>query len=773
MSHLPSLISDLAVILILGSVFSLLCKYLKQPVVLGYIIAGFIAGPHFAFFQTVDADNISVWADIGVIFLLFGMGLEFSFKKLLSVGKTGGKAMLFEAVSLSIIGFIVGKLLGWQTSDALLLGGMLIMSSTAIIVKTVNDLEMSKEKFTDIVFGILVFEDLFAIIIMVLISTFAAGKQFEGTGLALVIVKLLFFMILWVVAGIYLIPTLLKNTKKHLNDETLLLVAMGLCLMMVVLATKAGFSSALGAFVMGSILSETVERERIERIIAPVKDLFSAIFFVSVGMMVNPSVLAEKFGVILIIATTSILGKMIFSTTGVRLTGQNLKTSMQCGFSLAQMGEFSFIVAAMGMNMHLTSVNLYPIVIAVSVLTTFTTPYCMRLAVPAYDVIEKLLPERFSRILISKRGSAEAVKEEASVWKQYLTSSFMRLVVYLIISVAVIFISTNIFLPFAKTGQHYIIKEIIFALTTLFILAIIIRGMIHNTGKQASLSLQLWTEDKNNRFILSFLITIRYVIAATMIFFVIKKYFDLPSYAVVIAVFVFFALTFNSKRLQRYNWKAESRFVKNFNLRQIAQDHKQSKNKLNELNNLHWIDSNIYFAEYSVGENSKLNGKSLKNLNFRNEYNVIIISVERQGQDFDFPDGDFALQGGDILWMLGTLGSLRRLDYDDESVNLDYTQIKTLNDFNISQRQKEDSTIHCLTFQIEKDSEWIDNSLMDSSLMKDKCMVIAIERDDTPIINPSSHLKFKENDIVWVIGDKGVIYNLLEKKYFKNGKQED
>ncbi|MBP3253240.1 MAG: cation:proton antiporter [Bacteroidales bacterium] len=773
MSHLPSLITDLAVILILGSVFSLLCKYLKQPVVLGYIVAGFIAGPHFDFFQTVDPDNISVWADIGVIFLLFGMGLEFSFKKLLSVGKTGGKAMLFEALMLSVTGFVVGKLIGWDTADSLLLGAMLIMSSTAIIVKTFNDLGMTKQKFAGIVFGILVFEDLFAIIIMVLISTFAASKQFEGTQLAMVIIKLLFFMILWVVAGIFLIPTLLKKVRNHLNDETLLLVSIGLCLMMVVLATQSGFSSALGAFVMGSILSETVERERIEHIIAPVKDLFSAIFFVSVGMMVNPEVLVDNFGVILIIAATSILGKMTFSTLGVRLSGQNLKTSMQCGFSLAQMGEFSFIVAAMGMNMHLTGEKVYPIVIAVSVLTTFTTPYCMRLAVPAYDIIEKLLPQRFSRVLISKRSSARAVKEEASVWKQYLTSSFTRLVIYLIICLAILFISVNVLLPFAQTGQHHIVKKTLAALATLAVLAPAVRGMIHNTGKQASLSLILWTEESDkygsvnsNRFILSFLITLRYIIASVIVFMVIKKYFDLPAYVVVIAVLVFFALTFNSKRLQRYNWKVESRFVKNFNLRQIMQEHKDAQTKLNELNNLHWIDSNMYFAEYAVGEDSKLNGKSLKNLNFRNEYNVIIISVERKGTDFDFPDGDFSLQGGDILWMLGTLGSLRRLDMDDESVSLDYSKIMTLNDFNISQKNKENSVIHCVTFQIEKDSEWVGNSLMDSSLMKDRCMVIAIERDDMPIINPSSHLKFRENDIVWVIGDKNVIYKLLDKNYF-------
>ena len=778
MSHLPSLITDLAVILIFGSVFSLLCKYLKQPVVLGYIVAGFIAGPNFSFFQTVDPDNISVWADIGVIFLLFGMGLEFSFKKMLSVGKVGGKAMLFEAVSLSIVGFLVGKLLGWPTADSLLLGGMLIMSSTAIIVKTFNDLGMTKEKFSSIVFGILVFEDLFAIIIMVLISTFAAGKNFEGSQLAFTIAKLVFFIIIWVLAGIFLIPTLLKKTRNHLNDETLLLVAMGLCLMMVVLATKAGFSSALGAFVMGSILSETIERERIERIIAPVKDLFSAIFFVSVGMMVNPSVLSANFTTIIIIAATSILGKMIFSTTGVRLTGQDLKTSMQSGFSLAQMGEFSFIVAAMGMNMGLTSEKLYPIVIAVSVLTTFTTPYCMRLAVPAYEVIEKVLPDRFSRVLYSKRADKEKIEEEKSEWRQYLQSYFSRLGLYLIICIAILSISFAFLLPWTEKNGHHILKSLMGAGITLAVIAPIIRGMIHNMGKQAYLYLTIWTNNTNeegntnsNRFILSFLVAVRYVIALLLVFMVLNRYLHLPAFVIVIVTLVFFGMIFNSKKLLRYNWSIESRFVKNFNARQIVEQHKQSKNKLNELNNLHWIDSNMYFAEYKVAEGGKLAGKSLKQLNFRKEYNVIIISVERNGEDFDFPDGDFSLMSGDILWMLGTLGSLRRLDMDDDSVSLDYSKIKTLNDFNISQKEKEDSIIHCVTFQIEAGSEWIGKSLIDSTLMKDKCMVIAIERDDAPIINPSSHLQFKEKDIVWVIGDKKVIYKLLDKNYFDTDKE--
>ena len=392
MTHLPTIITDLSLILILASIFSVLCKILKQPVVLGYIVAGLLAGPHISLIPTVQPENISTWADIGVIFLLFGMGLEFSFKKMMSIGKVGGKAMLFEVLTLSVFGFAIGRLMGWNFIDSMLLGGMLTMSSTAIIVKAFNDMGLQKEKFAGIVFGILVFEDLFAILLMVILSTFAVSRSFEGSELAMMVARLGFFLVMWFVCGIYLIPTLLKKIKKYLNSETLLLVAMGLCFLMVVLATKAGFSSALGAFIMGSILAETIELENIEKVIQPIKDFFGAIFFVSVGMMVDPQVLFDNFSTVIIIAAASIAGKMIFTTTGVRLAGESMKTAVQSGFSLAQMGEFSFIIASMGMSLGVTSASIYPIVIAVSVITTFTTPYTIKLALPAYHVLESVLP---------------------------------------------------------------------------------------------------------------------------------------------------------------------------------------------------------------------------------------------------------------------------------------------------------------------------------------------------------------------------------------------
>jgi monovalent cation:H+ antiporter-2, CPA2 family len=788
MSQLPSLITDLGVILILGSIFSLICKYLKQPVVLGYIVAGFIAGPNFAFFQTVDLDNISVWADIGVIFLLFGMGLEFSFKKLFSLGKISGKAMGFVIIALGLTGFLVGRLIGWKPADAILLGSMLVMSSTAMIVKSLTDMGYSKDKFAQIVFGILIFDDLFAIIVMVILSTFAASTQFSGGELVMVLVRLIFFIVIWIVVGIFLIPTFLKKNKRHLNDESLLLVAVGLCFVMVMLSVKVGFSSALGAFVMGSILAETLDQERIARVVAPLKDFFGMIFFVSVGMMVDPKVLADNIWTIVIISLLPICCKSFFYIIGTKLAGENLETSMRVGFSMSQMGEFSFIVAQTGITLHLISPEVYPIAIAVSVLTTFITPYMIRLGEPAYSLIQNVLPrEKHKRLYYGRNDEktdesteTNISSSESSVWSQYLKSYFGRLALYIIICVAILLLSFNLLLPVADNGKHAVLFRILFAIATLIVMAPILRGMIHNMSKQAYLFITLWTGAQSNyrkkdsssafaqseKFILSFLTALRYVIALVFVFLVLHQYLHLPGFVILIVTLIFFAMIFNSKKLLRYNWMVESRFVKNFNARQITEKNKHSKNKLNELNNLHWIDSNIYFAEYSVGEDGILNGKSLKQLNFRKEYNVIIISVGRGDQDFDFPDGDFCLEGGDVLWMLGTMGSLRRLDMDDESVSLDYSKIMTLDQFNVSQKQKQNSTIHCVTFQIEAGSEWIGNSLMDSSLMKDKCMVIAIERDDAPIINPSSHLKFKEKDVVWVIGDKSVIYTLLDKKYF-------
>lgn len=769
MTHLPTIITDLSLILILASIFSVLCKILKQPVVLGYIVAGLLAGPHISLIPTVQPENISTWADIGVIFLLFGMGLEFSFKKMMSIGKVGGKAMLFEVLTLSVFGFAIGRLMGWNFIDSMLLGGMLTMSSTAIIVKAFNDMGLQKEKFAGIVFGILVFEDLFAILLMVILSTFAVSRSFEGSELAMMVARLGFFLVMWFVCGIYLIPTLLKKIKKYLNSETLLLVAMGLCFLMVVLATKAGFSSALGAFIMGSILAETIELENIEKVIQPIKDFFGAIFFVSVGMMVDPQVLFDNFSTVIIIAAASIAGKMIFTTTGVRLAGESMKTAVQSGFSLAQMGEFSFIIASMGMSLGVTSASIYPIVIAVSVITTFTTPYTIKLALPAYHVLESVLPNSLTDKL-NKREDKKAGEKE-SQWKQLLMSYFFNLAIFSAICLSVYFVSAAFLLPLCATFDNLDFGHIIFSFVSIIAMSPFLIGMVRNRGRQSFLFLSLWSSHNNNRYFLTAMIGLRWVVAIVFLFMTIKLYWNISSVVIVVVALVVFAFIFQNKNLQKGYWKLEARFVKNFNQRQIEmrlnQNSKQEGN-MHELDNLHWIDKNLYVSTYLVQKGGVVENKTLKELNLRKMYDIIIVAVTRNGKQINFPDGDFRLEVNDTLLALGQIQKLKNAQIDYKGIDLDYSKVINLHDFTLKQQSDKHSCIKCMTFIIGENSSWIDKNLYDAQLnRKTNCLVVGIERGDIPIPNPSSHVRFKKDDMVWVMGDDKSLYKLLETNFFE------
>lgn len=769
MTHLPTIITDLSLILILASIFSVLCKILKQPVVLGYIVAGLLAGPHISLIPTVQPENISTWADIGVIFLLFGMGLEFSFKKMMSIGKVGGKAMLFEVLTLSVFGFAIGRLMGWNFIDSMLLGGMLTMSSTAIIVKAFNDMGLQKEKFAGIVFGILVFEDLFAILLMVILSTFAVSRSFEGSELAMMVARLGFFLVMWFVCGIYLIPTLLKKIKKYLNSETLLLVAMGLCFLMVVLATKAGFSSALGAFIMGSILAETIELENIEKVIQPIKDFFGAIFFVSVGMMVDPQVLFDNFSTVIIIAAASIVGKMIFTTTGVRLAGESMKTAVQSGFSLAQMGEFSFIIASMGMSLGVTSASIYPIVIAVSVITTFTTPYTIKLALPAYHVLESVLPNSLTDKL-NKREDKKAGEKE-SQWKQLLMSYFFNLAIFSAICLSVYFVSAAFLLPLCATFDNLDFGHIIFSFVSIIAMSPFLIGMVRNRGRQSFLFLSLWSSHNNNRYFLTAMIGLRWVVAIVFLFMTIKLYWNISSVVIVVVALVVFAFIFQNKNLQKGYWKLEARFVKNFNQRQIEmrlnQNSKQEGN-MHELDNLHWIDKNLYVSTYLVQKGGVVENKTLKELNLRKVYDIIIVAVTRNGRQINFPDGDFRLEVNDTLLALGQIQKLKNAQIDYKGIDLDYSKVINLHDFTLKQQSDKHSCIKCMTFIIGENSSWIDKNLYDAQLnRKTNCLVVGIERGDIPIPNPSSHVRFKKDDMVWVMGDDKSLYKLLETNFFE------
>lgn len=525
MSELEPLIADLALILICAGAMTLLFKRLKQPVVLGYIVAGFLASPNMPYMPSVnDLHGIHIWSEIGVIFLLFALGLEFSFRKILRMGAAPIIAACAVILGMMLVGMFTGQLFGWSQMDCIYLGGMLAMSSTTIIFKAFDDMGLREKRFAGLVLSVLIIEDILAIVLMVMLSTLAVSKEFEGTQMLMSILKLAFFLVLWFVVGIYLIPLFLRKMKSLMSDETLLITVLALCFGMVVIASAVGFSAAFGAFIMGSILAETVEAEKIEHLVNPVKDLFGAIFFVSVGMMVDVALIAEYIVPILCIVAAIMLGQTILSTGGFLLAGQPLKTAMQCSFSLTQIGEFAFILATLGTSLGVTSDFLYPIVVAVSVITTFTTPYMIRLAGPAYGLVERIMPKRWRAKLESNASDEEETEteEQHSYWRAYLKHTGVIIMIFSVLCMAIIALMLYFAKPFIAGLLPSPWAGIVTALITIFVCAPFLWALMRY-GSRSSEAVNLWNSGRSSRVKLMAFQLLRLFICAAFVSYILGR----------------------------------------------------------------------------------------------------------------------------------------------------------------------------------------------------------------------------------------------------------
>ena len=572
MSQLESLIGDLALILICAGIMTLLFKRLKQPIVLGYIVAGFLASPNMPYMPSVtDMHGIHLWSDIGVIFLLFALGLEFSFKKILKMGAAPIIAALAIIMGMMYVGSFTGTLFGWSDMDCIYLGGMLAMSSTTIIFKAFEDMGLREERFAGLVLSVLIIEDILAIVLMVMLSTLAVSKEFEGTQMLMSILQLGFFLVLWFVVGIYLIPIFLRKVKPLMNDETMLITVLALCFGMVVLASSVGFSAAFGAFVMGSILSETVEAQRIEHLVAPVKNLFGAIFFVSVGMMVDVNLIIEYIGTIVCIIAAILLGQTILSTCAFLISGQSLKTAMQCSFSLTQIGEFAFILATLGTSLGVTSDFLYPIVVAVSVFTTFTTPYMIRLAIPAYNVVAHILPESW-RVRMERNASEETEESETDevqqLWRTELKKFIFIMLINIVLCLAIISMMyywgvTIIYdwLPSPWSG-------IVTAVITLLVCAPFLWSLMRQGGDSANVN-RLWQEGgRVVRIKITAFGLLRIAVGAAFIAYIIGNTLPKSGLLGIFAVIAIAFAIFTSTHLEKESEKMTQTFTDNLNKRE-------------------------------------------------------------------------------------------------------------------------------------------------------------------------------------------------------------
>ena len=750
MSELPALIKDLALILVVAGIVTLLFKKLKQPLVLGYVVAGFLVSPHMPYtMSVVDQADIHTWADIGVMFLLFSLGLDFSFKKILKMGASPVIATCTIVFCMMMLGMLVGHAFGWAKMDCIFLGGMLAMSSTTIIYKAFDDLGLRQQQFAGIVMSVLILEDILAIVMMVMLAAIASGNNPDGGQMIGSVARIGFFLVLWFVVGIFAIPLFLRSVRRLMNNEVLLVVSLGLCCAMAVLSTKVGFSSAFGAFVMGSILAETIEAEKIIKLVEPVKNLFGAIFFVSVGMLVDPAILVKYALPIFVLVMTILIGQALFGSFGFMLAGESLKSAMKCGFSMAQIGEFSFIIASLGLSLGVIGDFLYPVVVAVSVITTFLTPYMIRLATPAYNKLERHLPNRLisslNRLTMSHPNTIEKSK-----WKRLLLQMCVNTLIYGILSAAIITLMFTIFLPFMQRvlpGEHLsVYVHIITAVVTVLLIAPFLRAMVMKKNHSEEWK-ALWQESNVNHLPLFFTILVRMVVAASFVFYICNRLFRFrPAFVITIGLAVVILIVY-SRWVKRRSIRLERLFILNLRSRDIEAQVHGHKRPLYEGR---LLDRDIHIADFEVPADSLWTGQTLRELSLGKKYGVHVSSILRANRRLNIPDGHSVIFPGDKLQVIGS---------DDQLTTFRHALESELYGEDMELEKRE---MRLRSMVINSSSKFIGKTLEESGIRDQyNCMVVGIEQGEENLSQVKPTYRFERGDIIWVVGEEDALNQLL------------
>ena len=761
--ELDYLIKDLALIFIVASIVTILFKKLNQPVVLGYIVAGFLISPNFTYLPTViESEDIHVWANIGVVFLMFALGLEFSFKKLATVGGSAFVTAMTVMGSMILIGGGIGSLLGWGKMDCIFLGGMLSMSSTMIILKAYEEYRLKQEKFAQLVLGTLVIEDIAGIFMMIILSTISVSQSVSGLAVFQELGILFIELAIWLMLGIYLIPSLLKKIRLLANDEMMLVVSVGICMGMVVIANLIGFSSALGAFMAGSILAGTVQSVRIERIIMPLKDMFGAIFFVAVGMLIDPKLLVEYIGPILIITVVTILGQMTFATLGILLSGQSLHTAVRGGFSMVQIGEFSFIVATLGMSLGVISDFLYPVVVCVSVITSFTTPIFINNSEKVYRFLNGKLPSGLKIFLRKNTSERQSDDDKDRDWLLYIRAVLVRTGISSAVMFVIYLMGIRYFEPFVEQfiGTGIAGKLVSAGLITAFMIPF--ATIMNGSGKDA-LMMKLWLKHRANRLPILTLKGIRVMLSACFIALVLRKIFHIPYGLIVLIAAIPVAIIVHSDYVKGKTIDLEMRFVSNFSEKTLAKAKKERGIKGNHV----WLNESLLVAEFEVTDTSE--HRTIYEFSRSRAFQVEIIKITRGDKLINMPKSDEMVLSGDILHMMGTHDEIEAcmmlLEKED---CIEYTERPdvTLKDYLYAQTFygiEPERQLICCPIRIDSDSEFLRKSIKNSRIRERyRGTVIGNERDNLPIPNPDVETMIQKGDIIWVLGRQRMADSLIK-----------
>lgn len=750
------MVHDLALILIVAGIVTLLFKRLKQPLVLGYIVAGFLVSPHMPYLESViDKNGIQEWADIGVMFLLFSLGLDFSFKKIVKMGAAPIIAAITIVACMMMLGYTAGHLLGWGNTDCIFLGGMMAMSSTTIIYKAFDDLGLRQQHFASLVMSVLILEDILAIVMMVMLNAVASGENPDKSEMFSSVLKIGFFLILWFVVGIFAIPLFFRKVRSLMTSETLVIVSLGLCCLMAVVSTKAGFSSAFGAFVMGSILAETIEAEKIEKVITSVKDLFGAIFFVSVGMLVDPAVIINYALPIVILVLTIILGQAIFGTIGYFLSGQTLHTALRCGFSMAQIGEFAFIIASLGMSMHVIADFLYPVVVAVSVITTFLTPYMIRSAVPVYHLLERTLPSSLIvaiNSLTTKHQSEEkgdaynTERTQRQLWTSLLRSMAINTLIYSILIVAITYVMLAVVLIMMRGILPHWWANGATGIIAVICLAPFMRAIVMKKNHSEEWK-QLWAMSALNRLPLISTVVARAAICIGFLFYI-CNYLARFADAIVICLGVIVVICIVLSRfVKKRSIRIERMFINNLRSREVAAQVKGAKLPTYAS---HLYERELTMAEVVVPENSLWAGQTLSELQLGQNFGIHISSILRSGRRLNIPFGVEQVFSGDKLQVIGS---------DEQITNL--VRVMSGAIYPEDNRDALEREMILRQIVLKKSSPIIGKMLRNSRIRENYgLLVVGIEEGQQQLSSLNLDHVFEPGDVVWLVGERSSFQHL-------------
>ena len=748
--HIPVLISDLAVMLITAGLITILFKKIKQPLVLGYILAGFLISSYFPFFPTVvDTDSITTWSEIGIIFLMFHLGLEFNLHKLARVGSTAIITAIVEVIGILAVGFLAGRLLGFGVMDSVFLGGMLSMSSTTIIIKAFDELPLIGKKFTELVFGTLVIEDIVGIFMMVILSTISVSKNVTGGQVAGSLSLMILYLIIWLILGIYFLPTFLNRTIKLMNDEMLLIVSLGVCFGMVILANALGFSSALGAFLSGSLLAGTVHVERIEHLTKGVKDLFGAVFFLSVGMLVNPQTLVDYAAPIIVITAVTIFGKLIFSSLGMLLSGQTLDNALKCGFSLAQIGEFAFIIASLGMSLGVTGDYLYPIVVSVSVITTFTTPFCIKTAPKFISVIEKHLPDSLVAKLNKYTSEDQAEKEKDNDWYLYIKKYFRRVVVFGGLMLAIAIFGIHVAEP-ALSG--YMSKTAADTLTCVLIYVFMAPFVGPMMNLHNNLFTSLWLKRKSFRLPLIVLNLIKVAIAVSIAMIPLAVLFNVKAIWLFFIIVGIMVILGRSDGMTGWYLQLETRFLRNFNERIIKREEALGMKET-------WLDDKLHIISFFAPKEREFLGTPLRELDWGYRYNVYVVKIQRGTHTYILPKENVSIQAGDKVYVVGEEMAIMNFYkiIDSEPCK----RMRTVRQFMDSGYPDVDKALAICAVKITGQEDFAGKSIKNGNVRSHwNCMILGLQRKGLTVIMPNASMIISKGDIMWVMGSNNNVGRL-------------